>query len=43
VVSQVLVTLPLVGLYEVSILLAARTERRRLAEERSTALTAAAR
>ena len=36
VVSQVIVTVPLVGLYEISIFLAARTERRRLAVETAT-------
>ena len=36
VVSQILVSLPLLGLYEISILLAARTERRRAIEERTT-------
>lgn len=41
VVSQVLVTLPLVGLYEISILLAARTERKRLAADKSTSLATA--
>jgi sec-independent protein translocase protein TatC len=37
VVSQVTVTLPLVALYELSILLAARTERRQLRMARTTA------
>ena len=41
VVSQVLVTLPLVALFEVSIFLAARTERRRLAAEATTSLVTA--
>lgn len=41
VVSQVLVTLPLVALFEVSIFLAARTERRRIATEASTSLATA--
>ena len=36
VVSQIIVTVPLVGLYEISIFLAARTERRRLAVETAT-------
>ena len=38
VVSQIIVTVPLVGLYEISILLAARTERGRRAAEASTNL-----
>lgn len=40
VVSQVIVTVPLVGLYEISIFLAARTERGRLATAASTSLAA---
>lgn len=36
VTSQILVTLPLLALYEVSILLCARVERRKLAEEQKT-------
>ena len=41
VVSQVIVTLPLVALYEISIFLAARTERKRLAADKTTSLAAA--
>jgi sec-independent protein translocase protein TatC len=41
VVSQILVSLPLLALFEVSILLAARTERKRLAEDSRTTMAAA--
>jgi sec-independent protein translocase protein TatC len=43
VVSQILVSLPLLALYEISILLASRTERKRLAEQLTQPPLAAAR